>query len=184
MRPIGAAGATARCSIVRETARDRRTCRYPRWEALGVVFIALVPHRVDAAVGRIPSARPAGSGTDTRRHSLCQWVWAGVFLGMAVTPQQSALLVLAPLFVIAPGRARWRLLASAAGTALIVSLPFVIANSGSARRTRHAEELRACAGQRSRRTRSRGTFSESQPTAARQTLGLASKLCPGSYAAS
>lgn len=71
----------------------------------------------------------AGTACVARR----QWVWAGVFLGMAVTPQQSALLVLAPLFVIAPGRARWRLLASAAGTALIVSLPFVIANSGSAR---------------------------------------------------
>ena len=60
------------------------------------------------------------------------WIWSGVFVGLALTSQQFALLALAPLFVVAPGKARWKLLFSAAGVALLISLPVVVATSGRA----------------------------------------------------
>jgi hypothetical protein len=40
--------------------------------------------------------------------------------------------VLAPLFVVAPGKQRWRLLVAAAAAVALVSLPFVVATSGRA----------------------------------------------------
>ena len=60
------------------------------------------------------------------------WVWAGVLLGLAVTSQQFALLVLAPLFVVAPGRQRWRLLVSAGVAGAVIFLPVLVATSGRA----------------------------------------------------
>ena len=56
----------------------------------------------------------------------------GVLVGLAVTSQQFALLVLAPLVVVAPGKQRWRLLGSSAAVVALVSLPFVVATSGRA----------------------------------------------------
>jgi len=105
------------------------------WEVFAILFIALVPmvwmplldvyHPQDlVAVGLV-----LGALACVERRA---WIWAGVFLGLAVTSQQFALLVLLPLFVVAPGRARWKLLASAAGTALLISFPFVVATSGRA----------------------------------------------------
>jgi hypothetical protein len=61
-----------------------------------------------------------------------------MFVGLAVTSQQFALLALAPLFVIAPGRERWRFLVTAGVAAAIVSLPVLVATSG---RSIHAEIL-------------------------------------------
>ena len=66
------------------------------------------------------------------------WVWAGVLLGLAVTSQQFALLVLAPLFVVAPGRQRWRLLVSVGVAGAVIFLPVLVATSG---RAIHAEIL-------------------------------------------
>jgi hypothetical protein len=60
------------------------------------------------------------------------WLWAGVFLGLAVTSQQFALLFLVPMLLIAPSRQRWVLLASSAGSWLAVTLPMVLATSGQA----------------------------------------------------
>jgi hypothetical protein len=105
------------------------------WEAFGVVFLALVPivwmpildefHPQDlAALG----LALAGTACALRR----EWVWAGVLVGLAVTSQQFALLVLAPLFVVAPGKQRWRLLIASAAAVTLVSLPFVVATSGRA----------------------------------------------------
>jgi hypothetical protein len=53
------------------------------------------------------------------------WIWSGILLGLAVTSQQFALLVLVPLFVLASGSRRWRLGGAAAGAWLLVGLPFV-----------------------------------------------------------
>ena len=61
-----------------------------------------------------------------------EWVWAGMLLGLAVTTQQFALLALAPLVVVVPGKARWRLLGAAAVAAVVISLPMVIVTSGRA----------------------------------------------------
>ncbi len=55
-----------------------------------------------------------------------------MLMGLAVTSQQFALLVLAPLFVVAPGKQRWRLLVSSVAAVALVSLPFVVASSGRA----------------------------------------------------
>ena len=105
------------------------------WEAFGVVFVALVPivwmplldefHPQDlVALGLVL----AGTACALRR----EWVWAGVLVGLAVTSQQFALLVLVPLFVVAPGKQRWRLLISSAVAVALVSLPFIVATSGRA----------------------------------------------------
>ena len=105
------------------------------WEVFGVVFVALVPivwtplldqyHPQDiVALGLVL----AGTACALRGN----WVWAGVLVGLAVTSQQFALLVLAPLFVVAPGKQRWRLLISSAAAVALVSLPFIVATSGRA----------------------------------------------------
>jgi Glycosyltransferase family 87 len=105
------------------------------WEAFGVVSVALLPlvwmplldqfHPQDlVALG----LSLAGMACARRR----KWVWAGVLVGLAVTSQQFALLVLAPLFVVAPGRQRWKFLVSSAAVVALVSLPFVVATSGRA----------------------------------------------------
>ena len=105
------------------------------WEAFGVVFIALLPvawmpllqqfHPQDlVAMGLLLGATACA----LRR----EWVWAGVLVGLAITSQQFALLVLVPLFVVAPGKQRWKLLASSAVVVALISLPFVVATSGRA----------------------------------------------------
>ena len=105
------------------------------WEPFGVIFVALVPvvwepllelyHPQDLACLGLALA---GTACALRR----KWVWAGVFLGLAVASQQFALLVLAPLFVVAPGKERWKLLGSSAAVVAILSLPFILATSGRA----------------------------------------------------
>ena len=105
------------------------------WEVLGVIFVALVPvvwepvlyeyHPQDlVALG----LALAGMACVLRR----EWVWAGVLVGLAVTSQQFALLILAPLLVVAPGKQRWKLLISAGAVAAVVSLPFIVVTSGRA----------------------------------------------------
>ena len=105
------------------------------WEAFGVVFVALVPivwmplldqfHPQDlVALG----LALGGTSCVLRR----QWVWAGVLVGLAITSQQFALLVLVPLVVIAPGKQRWRLLISSGAVVALVSLPIIVATSGRA----------------------------------------------------
>lgn len=59
-----------------------------------------------------------------------RWAWAGVLLALAILSQQFTLLVLAPLIVLAPGRARWRLVLAAFGTGLVVTLPLAVLTSG------------------------------------------------------
>lgn len=61
-----------------------------------------------------------------------QWVWAGVFLGLAITSQQFALLILAPLLVLAPGRQRGRFVVAAVIAAAVIDVPMIVATSGRA----------------------------------------------------
>jgi hypothetical protein len=105
------------------------------WEVFGVIFIAVVPMVWEPV---LTSYHPqdltslglalAGTACALRR----KWVWAGILVGLAITSQQFAFLVLLPLFVVAPGRNRWRLLVSSAAVVLLISLPFVVATSGKA----------------------------------------------------
>jgi len=123
------AGAVA---LLRASGRGRSG-----WEVFGVIFIAAVPivwqpllssyHPQDlTSLGLALGA----SACALRR----KWVWAGILVGLAITSQQFALLVALPLFVVAPGRQRWRLLLSSVAVVLVVSLPFIVATSGRAMR--------------------------------------------------
>ncbi len=110
-------------AVLRASGRGRRG-----WEVLGVFIVALTPvvwgpilnefHPQDMlAMGLILG----GTACFQRRW----WAWSGVLLGLALASQQFTLLVLAPLFVLAPGNRRWRVAGPAVGTWLLVGLPFV-----------------------------------------------------------
>jgi hypothetical protein len=59
-----------------------------------------------------------------------RWFWAGLLIGLAVTSQQFALLVLLPLLVVAPGNRRpWFALAAVVAAA-VVDLPIIAVTSG------------------------------------------------------
>jgi hypothetical protein len=62
------------------------------------------------------------------------WAWAGVLLALAITSQQFALLVIAPLVIIVPQNRRFRFVGTVIGTASIVILPIVMISSGRALR--------------------------------------------------
>ena len=107
------------------------------WEVAGVVLVALTPlvwepvldefHPQDLfAMGLVL----LGLACALRR----SWVWAGALLGLAVLSQQFALLVLVPLFVVAPARGRWRLAAASVASGFLVALPFL----ATSRRAWHA----------------------------------------------
>ena len=63
-----------------------------------------------------------------------RWAWAGGLLGLAVTSQQFALLVLGPLIVVAPQYRRVRCVATAIGTGALIVLPMLAFTSGRALR--------------------------------------------------
>jgi hypothetical protein len=58
------------------------------------------------------------------------WVWAGLLLGLAVTSQQFALLIAAPLFVIAPKGRRFRYSVAVIGMASAIVVPLIAITSG------------------------------------------------------
>lgn len=62
------------------------------------------------------------------------WVRAGLLLGLAVTSQQFALLVLAPLLVVAPPTRRIRFAGAAISAVALVVLPLIAITSGHALR--------------------------------------------------
>jgi len=103
------------------------------WEAAGVLLLGVSPvvwfpvldlyHPQDiVTMGLVLLAL----ATVVRR----RWAWAGVLLALAILSQQFALLVIAPLIVLAPGRARWRLVLAALATGLVVTLPLAYLTSG------------------------------------------------------
>lgn len=106
-----------------------------RWEALGVFAVAVLPvswstllveyHPQDlVAIGLVL----AGLACVQRR----QWVWAGVFMGLAVTSQQFALLAVVPVFLVASTSGRWRFLGGAIGSWGVVTVFMLAVTSGSA----------------------------------------------------
>ena len=117
-------------AVLRASGRGRTG-----WEIFGVTFLALTPivwaplldfyHPQDLVCVGLALA---GTACALRG----KWIWAGVLVGLAVTSQQFGLLVLAPLFVLAPGKERWKMLGSSAGAVVILSLPFIAATSGRA----------------------------------------------------
>ena len=61
-----------------------------------------------------------------------EWAWAGVLVTAAVLSQQFALLVAAPLLVLAPAPRRLRFVVAALGTAAVIAGPLLVLSSGSA----------------------------------------------------
>jgi hypothetical protein len=105
------------------------------WEVVGVLLVASVPTIWEPLIDLYhPQDLVAlglaliGTACALRR----RWVWAGIALGLAVSTQQFAILVLAPLLVIAPWRAKWKLAAASAAVVAVLSLPFIAASSGRA----------------------------------------------------
>ena len=63
-------------------------------------------------------------------HSRHRWGWAGVLLALAVLTQQYALLIAAPLMVVAPKKSRPTFILAATVTAALVVVPLLKAASG------------------------------------------------------
>ena len=117
-------------SLLRASGRGRT-----RWEVLGVLYLALVPlvwaplleyfHPQDlVAVG----LSLGGLALILRQ----KWTAAGVLLGLAVTSQQFALLVLLPVLVLVAGNKRMRVGLSAIVGWSVISLPILLLTWGQA----------------------------------------------------
>ena len=59
-----------------------------------------------------------------------QWIWTGILLGLAITSQQFALLVAAPILVLAPRSQRIRYVAAVVASAAVVSVGMLVVTSG------------------------------------------------------
>lgn len=119
-------------ALLRASRRGR--CR---WEVVAVLLIAVVPsvwmpliqffHPQDVvAVGL-----GLGGLACTRRD---RWILAGVMLALAIASQQFAVLVFAPLMVVAPSHRRGRFLGAAIATSALVYAPLILLTSGRALR--------------------------------------------------
>jgi len=105
------------------------------WEVFGVIFIAAVPIVWEPVLSSYHPQDLTSLGLALGASACAlrrKWVWAGILVGLAITSQQFALLVAVPLFVVAPGKQRWRFLISSAAVVLVISLPFIVATSGRA----------------------------------------------------
>jgi hypothetical protein len=60
------------------------------------------------------------------------WIGAGVLIALATLTQQFALLVAAPLLVVAPANRRWRYVGAAAGTTALALLALLVSSSSRA----------------------------------------------------
>jgi hypothetical protein len=119
-------------SLLRAAGRGRTG-----WEVAGVVLVALLPPGWDALMNEYHPQDLLAMGLLLGALACAlrrTWLWSGILIGLAVSSQQFALLALAPLFVVAPGRARWRVAIGAAAAWLVVALPF----AATSRRTLNA----------------------------------------------
>src|SRR5664280_16021 len=107
------------------------------WEPTTLVLVALVPsvsmclHEYFHPQDLVAMGLVLGSLASARRG---EWVWTGVLLGLALATQQFALLVLAPLVVIAPQHRLIRFLGASIASFAIVTVPLVVVASPSALR--------------------------------------------------
>ena len=108
------------------------------WELAAVILIACLPpvcmtlteffHPQDV----LAMGLALGGLALVRRGS---WVWAGVLLGLAFSSQQFALLVFAPLVVVAPRNRRIQFVGGAIAAAALIDIPMVAITSGRALRS-------------------------------------------------
>jgi len=110
-------------AVVRASGRGRRG-----WEALAVLLVAMAPVVWEPILDEFHPQDLLAMGLILGGIACFQrrwWAWSGVLLGLAVASHQFALLVLLPLFILAPGNRRWRLAGLAAGAWCLIGLPFV-----------------------------------------------------------
>jgi hypothetical protein len=60
------------------------------------------------------------------------WVWSGIFLGLALASQQFALLIFAPLLVLVPNQLRLKFVGAALLSGATVAVPVILLTSGRA----------------------------------------------------
>ena len=117
-------------AMLRASGRGR--CR---WEPLALVLMACVPPVLATLVDYFHPQDLVAMGLALGGLACARrgwWIWAGVLLGLAFTSQQFALLVIAPLFVVAPRDRRVRFAGAAFVAAALVMLPLVAFTSGRA----------------------------------------------------
>jgi hypothetical protein len=119
-------------ALLRATGRGR--CG---WEPLTLVLLAFVPTVPQPLVqyfhpqDLVAMGLALGGLACVRRG---HWAWAGLLLGLAVTSQQFALLVAAPLVMVVPRDRRMRFVGTAIGASALVILPMLVITSGRALR--------------------------------------------------
>ena len=117
-------------ALLRTSGRGR--CR---WEPLVLVLMACVPPALSALLDYfhpqdlIAMGLVLGGVACARRG---WWIWAGALVGLAFTSQQFALLVIVPLFVVAPRHRQAKFAGAVVGAAALVLLPMVALTSGRA----------------------------------------------------
>lgn len=111
-------------ALLRSSGRGRCV-----WEPTSLVLLALVPpvfmclHEYFHPQDLVAMGLILGTVACVRRES---WIWAGILLGLAFTSQQFALLVLAPLVVIAPANRLFRFVAATVGSIVVIASPLVV----------------------------------------------------------
>jgi len=119
-------------ALLRSSGRGR--CR---WEPAVLVLIACVPSVLAALLDYFHPQDLVAMGLMVGGLACARrrwWIWAGLLLGLAFTSQQFALLVIAPLFVVAPKHRQVRFAGAALAGAALVLLPMVALTSGRALR--------------------------------------------------
>ncbi len=115
-------------SLVRACGRGR--CG---WEPVALVLLACTPpvflpllnyfHPQDL----VAMGLGLGAVTCAKRG---WWIWAGALIGLALTSQQFAILIAAPLLVVASGKRRTRFVLGTIGGFALVVLPEIVVTSG------------------------------------------------------
>lgn len=121
--PILMAGLIA---VLRSANRGKRG-----WEPTTVVLVALLPPVWLCIEGTFHPQDLIAMGLALAAVSCVfrdRWVIAGILVALAVLSQQFAVLVAAPLLVLAPGKRRIAYAAAGACTILVVSFPFILTN--------------------------------------------------------
>jgi hypothetical protein len=119
------AGAVA---LLRATGRGR--CG---WEVAGVMLLGCAPPIILALQQFFHPEDLMALGLSFAGLAFArrgQWIWTGILLGLAITSQQFALLVAAPLLMIAPRMARIRYGSALVGSAAVVVVGMLVITSG------------------------------------------------------
>jgi hypothetical protein len=117
-------------AVLRVSGRGRRG-----WEVATLLFLAVAAPVIESLTEYFHPQDILAMGL-----ALCslacalrgRWVWAGVFIGLAFTSNQFALLFAGPMLVLAPSSARIKFAAAAAAVVTLISAPVIILTSGNA----------------------------------------------------